>query len=105
MPTFFFSENFGFLFFPGLYPYGVLVGIEFYRGIVRDIHPNMNVGAPAEIPDKGRPLESPVVVNAVIAQVTFLVEGQVTTVESAAGGKALEGFLPVGMPEWFKKYV
>ena len=49
------------------YAHGILGGIKFHRGAIRNIDPDMDVRAAAEIPDKGGALQPPVVVNLVVS--------------------------------------
>jgi hypothetical protein len=52
-------------------------------GLVRDVDPDVHVRVAAEIPDKGRAFDPPVVPFTFLAQRVFLVEDQVALVEAA----------------------
>ena len=63
--------------------YGILIRIEFDIGCVRHIDPHVHMWGAAEIPDKRRAFESPVVPNAVVAEIALLVKSQAACVQAA----------------------
>ena len=77
----------------------ILKRIQLWRGIIGDIHPDVDVWSAAEIPDEGRAFESPVIIYAVIAEVAFLVEREITLIEPALGAKAFHHFVAIGLSE------
>src|SRR6266849_2552421 len=60
-----------------------------------DVDISVHVRGAAEVPDEGRPFQSPDVPNLVRADVLVLVEGDVHLVEAAARLEAAHGFLHV----------
>src|SRR5262249_19202626 len=71
------------------------LGVERDRRVVGDVDPDVDVREAAVVPDERRPLQPPVVPLAVLAEVAFLVEGQVALVEAAQLAQAFEGLVLV----------
>src|SRR5262245_38647879 len=60
-----------------------LLGIQRHGRIGGDVDPDVDVRLAAEVPDKRRAFQSPVVPFAVVTDVAFLVEGQAAFIDAA----------------------
>src|SRR5262249_9864122 len=66
---------------------------------IGDVDPDVNVGFAAEVPDEGWAFKTPIVPDAIVAEIAFLVEGEVALIQTALGIQALDDFIAVGGAE------
>ena len=62
--------------------HGILVRVQLDIRPVCHIDPDMHMRRTTGVPDKGRPFQPPVVEDAIVPQVPFLVESQVAFIQA-----------------------